>query len=259
MKTNKLFGLAVLACGFALSFTSCSNDDNPISGKKVVTISFENQTLNGKGFWCGDENGTEFDYWGSSAYACTYKEKGVTFNTNYIPSWGSWFGYAVSSRTETGFTMGDYTAEGMPDQFNNITGKAHSGKNFCVVQTYGEKIDIDATEGAVVKGFWYTNNSWTVDAILNGDGMTPGKFEKNDWLKCTVTDTKADNSTATVSFYLAENGSYAKNWKYADLRSLGKVKSLSFSFEGSKNNAGGLTTPAYMCIDDLAIEVEAED
>jgi len=255
MKTNRFFAIAAIANGLALSFTACSNDDNPVVDgvtTATVIVSFENQALNSDGYWCGDLNGTKFDNWGSEAYACKYQESILTFNTNYTPSWASWMGYAISNRTETTFSTDTMT----PDQFNNITGKANTGKNFCVVQTYGETIDVNDAEGTYIKGFYYTNNAWTVDAILNGDGMTPGKFEESDWLKCSVTGTKADGTTATVDIMLAENGSYVKDWQYCDLSSLGKVKSLSFTFSGTKNNDYGLTTPAYMCIDDIAVEVK---
>ena len=123
MKTNRFFGLAALACGFALTFTACSKDDNPISdpdAPKTVTISFEGATLNTDGFWCGDENGTKFDNWGADAYACNYQEAGVDFAVNYTPAWGSWSGFAISNRTAT--TYKDMT----PDQFNNIAGTAKS-------------------------------------------------------------------------------------------------------------------------------------
>lgn len=251
MKTNRFFGLAALACGFALTFTACSNDDNPISNPdapKTVTISFEGATLNADGFWCGDENGTKFDNWGSEAFACNYAEAGINFPVNYTPSWASWSGFAISNRTATTYATETMT----PDQYNNITGTAKSGKNFCVVQTYGETIDF--AQPATVKGFWYTNNAWTVDAILNGDGMTPGKFEAADWFKCTITATKADDTTATVDIMLAENGDYVKDWQYADLSALGAIKSLSFAFDGTKKNDYGVTTPAYLCVDDIEIE-----
>ena len=248
MKTNKFFGFAALACGFSLSFTSCSNEDNPVSGPTTVTISFEGQALNADGYWCGDETGTKFDNWGADAFACSYTESGATFAANYTPSWGSWSGFAISNRTATSYSA----ATMIPDQFNNVTGTAKSGNNFCVVYTFGESIDFDSP--VTLKGFWYTNNAWTVDAILNGDGMTPGKFEATDWLKCTITGKKADDTTATVDIMLAENGDYVKDWQYADLSSLGKVKSLAFSFDGTKKNDWGLTTPTYICIDDIVIE-----
>ena len=250
MKTNKFFAFAALVCGFAMSFTSCTNEDNPIGVKQTATISFEGATLNADGYWRGDENGEKFDSWGSDAYACSYAEQGVVFPVNYIPSWPSWTGFAVSNRTETTY------ASMNPDQFNNITGKAHSGNNFCVVYTYGEEIQFD--KPVTVKGFWYTNDAWTVDAILNGDGMSPGKFEAEDWLTCFVMPTPAEGmGGARYEISLAKDGDYVKEWKYCDLRDVDafkNIKSISFGFDGSKKNDHGMTTPTYICIDDIEIE-----
>ncbi len=246
MKKNLFFAVAALA---ALTFTSCSKEDNP--GSPVyTTISFEDKTLGEYGIWYGDENGTKFDNWGSEAYSCTYEEKGVTFPVNYTPSWASWSGYGISNRTETTYTpsLGGVN----PAQFNSIVGKAYNGENFCVIYPFGEPISI--TDGAVVKGFYYTNEAWVVDAILNGDGMTPGKFEADDWLKCTVTGETIDGTTSSVDIMLAENGDYVKDWKFVDLSSLGKVVKLTFTFDGTKKNDWGLTTPTYMCIDQIILE-----
>ena len=248
MKTNKFFAFAALVCGFAMSFTSCTNEDNPVGGLQVYTISFENQTLNKDGFWCGDETGEKVDNFGYDAYECTYTENGASFVATYTPSWASWSGFAISSRTETGFK--DIT----PDQFNNITGKAHSGNNFCVIYPYFETIVVNDGKPAFVNGFWFTNEAWAVDAIVNGDGMTPGSFDKTDWFKCTVTGKKQSGGTVTVDIDLAKDGDYVKEWKYCDLSSMGKVVELSFSFTSSRANDWGPTTPKYMCIDDLEIE-----
>lgn len=248
MKTNKFFAFAALVCGFAMSFTSCTNEDNPVGGLQVYTISFENQTLNKDGFWCGDETGEKVDNFGAEAYECTYTENGASFVATYTPSWASWSGFAISSRTETGFK--DIT----PDQFNNITGKAHSGNNFCVVYPYFETIVVNDGKPAFVNGFWFTNEAWAVDAIVNGDGMTPGSFDKTDWFKCTVTGKKQGGGTVSVDIDLAKDGDYVKEWKYCDLSSMGKVVELSFSFTSSRANDWGPTTPKYMCIDDLEIE-----
>ena len=250
MKTNKFFGLAALVCGFALSMTSCGEQDNavvnPTSPTKSYIISFENQTLNADGFWCGDETGEKFDNWGSDGYSCSYEEAGVVFPVTYTPAWSSWTGFAISNRTETTYK------NMIPDQFNNFAGGAHSGSNFCVVYPFGETIEL-GDKGALVKGFFYTNDAWTADAIINCDGMSPGNFGNEDWLKCTVTGTKLDDTTASVDIYLAKDGDYAWRWLYADLSSLGVVKSLSFNFDGTKKNDWGLTTPTYICIDDIEI------
>ena len=262
MKQNKFFGLAAIACGITLSMTSCTNGDNPVDpGTPDVpvpvieivnaTIGFEDATLNADGYWCGEK----FDNWGSDAFACSYQEDVATFPVNWTPAWTSWSGFAVSNRTAT-----TYAAETMtPDQFNNTTGTAHSGNNFLVVYTFGEEITFD--KPVTVKGFWYTNDAWTVDAILNGDGMTPGKFEAEDFLTCVIYPMRdgALIGGARLEVPLAKDGDYVKEWKYCDLSdavTFQNITSLSFSFEGSKSNDYGLTTPTYICIDDIEVEYE---
>ena len=251
MKTNSYFGFGAVACALVLSFASCAKDDNPVAPEsQPVTISFENAELNKSGFWCGDETGTPFDNWGSTGYACNYTEEGVNFPVNFTPAWASWSGFAISNRTET--TYANIT----PDQFNNITGTAHSGENFCVVYPYGENIEFGGP--VTLKGFWYTNNAWTVDAILNGDGMTPGKFDATDWFKCVIYPTPANGlvSGARYEIDLAKDGDYVKTWQFCDLSGIEAFKditSISFAFESSRTNDWGVTTPTYMCIDDIVV------
>ena len=163
MKTAKFFAIAAIVC--TAVFTSCSQEDNPYPQPSLTSkvIGFEGATLNADGYWCGDETGTKFENYGSDAYACSYAEAGVTFPVNWTPAWATWTGFAISNRTATTFNKETMT----PDQFNNCTGKAVSGQNFLVVQPYGETIDFG--KAVTVKGFWYTNSAWVVDAILNGD------------------------------------------------------------------------------------------
>ena len=260
MKQNKFFGLAAIVCGLALTMGSCtSKNDNPILPPEPIVptnavIGFEGAALNADGYWCGDETGEKYDNWGSDAFACSYKEDVANFPVNWTPAWGSWSGFAVSKRTETTYATETMT----PDQFNNITGKAHGGKNFLVVYTFGEEITFD--KPVTVKGFWYTNNAWTVDAILNGDGMSPGKFEAEDFLTCIIQAHPAWDGIVGGGLYeieLAKGSNYVNEWKYCDLSNRGDfqyIKALSFNFDGSKKNDYGLTTPTYICIDDIEVE-----
>ena len=115
MKTNKLFGLAVLACSCAMSFTSCTNDDNPVVGTKLAKISFEKQALNSDGFWIGEAKGASYSYkddWGGTTTTYTdnaYTEASVKFPVTYnlyTSAYGSsdyWSGFAISNRTEVSF------------------------------------------------------------------------------------------------------------------------------------------------------------
>lgn len=249
MKTNKFFLVAAVVC--TAVFTSCSQEDNPNPQPVKKVISFENATLNADGYFCGDETGTPFDNWGSTGYACQYQELGATFPVNYTPAWYSWSGFAISNRTATTF------ASLTPDQFNNVTGKAKSGKNFCVVYPWAESIEFD--KAVTLKGFWYTNSSYTANAYENGDGLTPGKFGADDWFKCILYPIPADGSLSGARYEidLAMDGDYVKEWKYCDLSKVDAFKnisSISFGFDGTRKNDYGLTTPTYICIDDIEIE-----
>ena len=254
MKTSKFLLLTTAMCGAA--FTSCTNvEDNPIPSERTVVVTFENQTLNADRFWIGadaTEPAYSYESYGSTytVYNSGYSESGVTLPityTSYVGEWGGgdfWSGFAISGRTETGY------ASLTPDQYNNVTGTAHGGSNFCVITTYGETIKLPDVK---VKGFWYTNSSYAVNSILNGDDYSGPAFDATDWLKCTVTGKTADGAEASVDIDLAKEGSYVNTWQYADLSSLGKVVELSFAFSGSRTGDYGLNTPAYICIDDVEI------
>lgn len=261
MKKNKFFLVAAVVC--TAVFTSCSQEDNPTPQPVQKVIGFENATLNADGFWIGEAKGNSYSYeddWGGKTTTYTdnaYVENGVSFPVTYNlyeSAYGTsdfWSGYAISDRTATSFAAATIT----PDQYNNVTGKAHSGKNFCVVQTYGETIDLN---GATVKGFWYTNSVYTVNSIVNGDNYAGAKFDATDWFKCVLYPTPAEGvGGARYEIDLAKDGTYVNEWKYCDLSNVDafkNLKSISFSFEGSRSNEYGVLTPAYICIDDVVVE-----
>ena len=255
MKKHLFFVAAAFAA--MAGFTSCSNESNP--GTPVMTvISFENQTLNKDGFWIGEAKGTSYSYeddWGGKTTTYTdnaYKEAGVKFPVTYSiyeSAYGTsdfWSGFAISNRTATTF------ASLTPDQYNNVTGKAHSGNNFMVITTYGECINF--AEDIEVKGFYFTNSAYTVNSILNGDDFSGAKFDATDWLKCTLTGVKSDGTTVDVDIDLAKDGDYVKTWQWIDLSAMGKIGALYFAFSGSRSNDYGVLTPAYICIDDMVVE-----
>ena len=245
--------MALALIGGPVLITSCSDDDDNNKDKTAV-VSFENQKLNEQGFWMGEENGTGVsDDWGGTTYICSYAEKDLSFNTSYTKSdyLVSFMGFGISNRTATGFSATNFTI----DQFNNITGKAHSGKQFAVVYGQAATITVSNTKGVNVKGFFFTNSSYLVNSVENGDDYAK-KFETGkDYFKVTVT---ADNGKS-VDFYPADyrtGVTVVKDWKWLDLSSLGRVKVLTFTFDGTDKGEWGLNTPLYVCIDDLTYEVE---
>lgn len=160
-----------------------------------------------------------------------------------------YFGSIVSNKKGKTY---DYYA----DSDKSASGGAHSGKNFVVwTMSYAGFDRVFLKQAAVVPGFYINNTAWVVDAILNGDGMSEdgGKpFGANDYFTLTINaylNGEAVNNEVKVE--LAKGTSYIKDWTYVSLSSLGEVDVLTFTLSSSKKNAGGMTTPAYFCIDDF--------
>ena len=181
---------------------------------------------------------------------------GFTFTT-YTADYGEYgkyyFSYAMSDKTTTEGKVADYAME-------SACGKAKSGKNYAVwfdnSWNGGSKVTLDIP--SAISGFYITNTTSTVDAIINGDGMSTvaGGFQNGDYLKLVVTGYDALGAeTNSIEYTLAEakDGKiyYVKAWRWVDLSELGVVSAFDTKLIGTKTNAQGLTTPAYFCMDDL--------
>ncbi len=219
----------------------CMDDFNGVAPAANDVVTFEEFEVNTDGY--------QNDFGEDACFA----SKGFTFYCNYFPEWYYWSGFAISSRTETSFSSYQI------DQFNSAVGHGANGsEKFVVAYPQGELIETNAPEGREITGFYVTNNAWVVDAILNGDGMTPGAFTTGDYLALKIIGNHADQTADTLTFYLADYRSeneadhyYLKDWEWVDLSSLGKVTSITFRMESSRANDWGMTTPAYFCMDDF--------
>lgn len=167
-----------------------------------------------------------------------------------MPEYSYFYNFMYSNSTSTSFTT--Y----IPDEWNNAVGGGVNGsENFVVAYPQGGKIYVmNNADGDVIPGMYITNDAWVVDNVLNGDGLTEGAFKQGDWFKLTIT---ADNGNS-MDYYLADYRAeqeadryYLDAWQWIDLSKLGTVKSLSFSFDGTRKNSWGLTTATYFCLDNL--------
>ena len=220
----------------AFTFAACNNND-PVYDAKVAT--FENLELAEESVLHLSETGEiESGNFRLQQEVADYGDYGVYY-----------FGNIASNKT--GKTYDFYA-----DSDKSASGGAHSGKNFVVWTGSYSGIDrISLKEAAVVPGMYVNNTAWVVDAILNGDGMSDdgGKpFGADDYFTLTINaylNGEAVNNEVKVE--LAKGTSYIKDWTYVNLRPLGEIDVLTFTLTSSKKNNGGMTTPAYFCIDDL--------
>lgn len=222
------------------------------TGKSVVTVigtaqvaTFDDLHLAPESYWWGDsENMTSVFYSGS-----------YSFTNTLVEDYNTWAGFGYSNKTATSFE------NFLTDQFNSSVGHGVSdSENYAVVYMTGDPTRVSVTnntEGEVISGFYITNNAWVKHCSENGTGMgdTPNApFGTGDWYKIIA---KGDNDN-TAEFYLADyrspnqaNHYTLTSWQWFDLRSLGQVKSIRFSGEGTRPNAYGSTIPFYFCMDDF--------
>lgn len=226
-----------------------------ITGKCVITVigsskvaTFDDLYLDPESYCWGDEEQNT-----STFYSGSY-----SFSNTLFAEYNTWAGFAYSNKTATTFESF------LTDQFNSATGHgANNSENYAVAFTMGDPTKVTIThntEGDIVNGFYITNNAWVIHASENGTGMgdEPNEpFHGGDWYKVIAT---ADNGN-TAEFYLAdyrsENANHhytLKSWQWFDLRSLGQVKHISFSTDGTRPNAYGSTIPSYFCMDDFGGE-----
>ena len=226
----------------------CAGADELANGTTTVgTASFDDVTLGSNGYWTGEEGDNEMF------------SGGWIFTNYYSQAYSFWGGFTASNHT-------DLTQTGMDAQYTAITAGGYDGSaQYGVAYTYGAQTDVYASDGQshTVTGCYVTNNLWAYQSIIEGDySSTPfGGTSGNDpdWFKLTATGKNAAGQTiGTLDFYLADYR-FANNeedyvidtWEWFDLSSLGAVHTISFSLSSTKENAYGMLTPAYFCIDDF--------
>lgn len=186
-----------------------------------------------------------------SADSTSFASKGFVFHYSYFPDWSYWSGFCVAGKRDTSFT--DYH-----DQYNSCVGHGYAqSANYAVVYPQGETISV-AEGKRTISGCYVAANAYLQNAILKGDGMTPGAFTTGDWMRLDVIALDGNAKKDTVSCYLADYRSdnasdhyYVKDWTWLDLSALGECTGLTFRLSSSRNNSWGMTTPSYFLMDNF--------
>ena len=243
--TNKTLVIRATSNGKYVDMNvSVSGNDVQVT---VGTANFDDVTLGSNGYWTGEEGDNEMF------------SGGWIFTNYYSQAYSFWGGFTASNHT-------DLTQTGMDAQYTAITAGGYNGSTqYGVAYTLGVQTDVYASDGQshTVTGCYVTNNLWAYQSITEGDySSTPfGGTSGNDpdWFKLTATGKNASGQTiGTLDFYLADYR-FANNeedyvidtWEWFDLSPLGPVHTITFSLSSTKENAYGMLTPAYFCIDDF--------
>lgn len=222
-----------------------------VSGNDVTvvvgTATFDDVTLGSNGYWQGESGDNEMF------------SGGWFFTNYYMPEYSFWGGFTASSHT-------DMSQSGLSAQYTAATGAGYDGSTqYGVAYCMGVQCDVYASDGIAhtVTGCYVTNNLWAYQNMHDGDATATAfggpTGNDPDWFKLTATGKNASGQTVgTAEFYLAdyrfENNDddyILNNWEWFDLSTLGAVHTISFSLSSSKNNSGGMITPAYFCIENF--------
>ena len=266
MKKIYSYSLSAAFVAALLSISSVANaqDNSEVTVEDAAVATFEDLTLESESYWWGPaDNAEEIQGNYGPNMVGTFKSGSYEFVNSFTPEWSSWTGCSYSNMTATSF------ASYVTDQWNSAAGHGATGSaNYGVL--YGNSIPnmpmeiikvLDGgAEGRIIKGMNVTNSAWTVECVKNGNGSAQ-KFAQGSWFKVTFTGVKADKTTASVDYYLADYRSTNEadwtcltDWAWVDLSSLGKVVSLNVSFDGTDKGSYGLNTSCYVCIDNVGCE-----
>lgn len=247
------YKISVAALAVVLSMPAAVN-------AQIKVATFEDlQTAEGANYWMGPASNAkeEVGKWDMINQVGTIQSGSFEFSNSYNAAYSSWTGMGYSKSTSTDFSSATY----LVDQFNSSVGHGVDGSaQFGVAYSGGTITVKGSAEGENVNGCYITNNTYAVSSMENGDSYAK-KFATGDYFKVIFTGKKADETTSTVDFYLADFRSedaskhyIVKDWTYVDLSSLGKVVSLSYAFESTDVGSYGINTPTYFCIDNLGAE-----
>lgn len=219
---------------------------------------FDDLYLEPDSHWSGDTE--DEDYMNGSFFSGSFE-----FNNLYMADWDSWAFFGYANHTATSFSSF------ATDQWNSSVGHGvDDSENYGILFVspfMGKSVTTltNTTDGESIPGMYITNSAWVVDAVVNGDGME-GKFEQGDLLTLKVTGLKADGTSSSLEIPLADFRDsdakehwYLDSWQWVDLSALGQVKSLEWDMTSTKQNAYGMTTPAYVCLDNIGAEKPVKD
>lgn len=240
-----LISFAVLALGLA-SVTSCCDDDDSVQPPLAV-VDFE-----GDGFSALIDNP---QYGGSLLYspdAYKWTDTNSQFSGECVKAdwgdsgWGWACGPAISNYQDNDAATADYTHQLAVE-------KSNGSDNFAVLYGDGSAVSFADGKARVIRSMQVINTHYALGASWAGIRKSLA-----DGYKFTVTVT-ADNGK-TMDIDLAKDNTAIEEWTKVDLSSLGAVRKLTFTFDGTDKTSydGGVTyylnTPAYVAIDNIVIE-----
>lgn len=234
---KKILSIMALAMMTALCITSCSSDDD----EDIRTLTFE-----GEYFAKLIDNK---QYGGDLIYSNTpyiWTDAQTTLSSECVKAdwtqWGMGYGW------DHGIAISNYvdaTATGYDKQLS--VPSSNGSKNFAIVWDDNSELKFADGKAHVVTSMDVVNTSYVLSNIKKNNGA--GYF-----FKVVATGTQAGGKTTTMDIMLAEGTNAVEAWKTIDMRQLGAVTKVVFTFDGSHRSEYGVSTPKYFALDNVVVE-----
>jgi hypothetical protein len=199
---------------------------------------------------------------------------GNSFNNNFDPTFGAWYGWSISS--QTAIIPPTPTDPDNDHLYTAITGiGANGSQTYAVANTFGNQTDplhpsssiVNLAAGTSPVSIQITNTTYDYFSMTEGDSFAK-QFGVGDFLLLTIQGYSGTNGLGTrvgeVDFYLANvTGTNAlasyivTTWQTVDLSSLQGAQSLVFGLESSDNGPFGMNTPSEFAADNLIVGTAA--
>lgn len=209
-------------------------------------------------------------YPGPDSYQDNFRPDGrfqtgeFVLSNHYDEEWGSWSGFAVSSRLDNTYEETDlsfiHQYGAYAPAIGGLTGSGGSATYaVAYVSDFGDdRTFINRPDGADWVSIDVTNTTYAAQSILEGDGFARA-FEPGDWFRLDIlgySDLGGNGSLLdTISFYLAdyrgESLQFVSDWTTVDLGDLAGARSLAFELFSTDIGDWGMNTPASFAIDNL--------
>jgi hypothetical protein len=243
---KKLFPITLVAA--CLLAASC-NKDNDTNQPTAYIIDFSNLALAENSHWNGNDSSGKFSS-GKASFLNSY-----TYHTDF--GYESWSGFAYSNQNDT-------SASSPTAQYDVYTTTPNDKGVFAVgyVDTYSLIPTITFDEPVALKSAAFALNAYAYKSMKHGDSFAK-KFAAGDWYKITIKSLdRSDVATDSLEVYLADfrdgKSLLVDRWTKFNLAPLTTGK-LTFEASSSDNGEGGMNTPAYFCIDDIAVETTKQE
>ena len=200
-----------------------------------------------------------FDGYGSNATSGSWNSSAAEFNTNQFgPGWS----YS---------NVNDTTTAGFLNQWAAFTGTGVGGSgNYAIANSFSDNgAFFNLANLSNIKSVFVTNTTFAALAMRDGDSYSKqfGGVSGNDpdFFTVRLTGFSSENAmgeetgavdVALADFRFADNTKdfILDEWKQVDLSTLGTVRSIGISFDGSDVGTFGLNTPAYVAFDEIRFQ-----